>query len=59
MLLYEKEQFLTVLLYLHVTFGIRFSSNLFYSIQFLILNVLGTVLLLYPPVLRPVLLKNL
>ena len=59
MLLYEKEQFLIVLLYLHVTFSIRNSSDLFHSIQFLVINVLGTVLLLYPLVLRPALLKKI
>ena len=58
MLLYEREQFLIVLLYLHVTFSIRNSSDLFYSIQFLVINVLDTVLLLYPPVQRPALLKK-
>ena len=29
-----------------------------YSIQFLVINVLGIDLLLYPPVLRPALLKK-
>ena len=58
MLLYEREQFLIVLLYLHVTFSIRTSSDLFYSIQFLVINVLGIVLLLYTPVPRPALLKK-
>ena len=58
MLLYEREQFLIVLLYLHVTFSIRNSSDLFYSIQFLVINVLGTALLLYPPVQRAALLKR-
>ena len=43
MLLYEREQFLIVLLYLHVTFSITNSSDLFYSIQFLVINVFGTV----------------
>ena len=58
MLLYEREQFLIVLLYLHVTFSVRNSYDLFYSIQFLVINVLGIVLLLYPPVQRPALLKK-
>ena len=58
MLLYEREQFLIVLLYLHMTFSIINSSDLFYSIQFLVINVLGTVLLLDPPVQRSVLLKK-
>ena len=58
MLLYEREQFLIVLLYLHVTFSIRNSSDLYYSIQFLVINVLGFDLLLYPPVHRAALLRK-
>ena len=58
MLLYEGEQFLIVLPYLIVNFSIRNSSDLFYSKQLLVINVLGTVLLLYPPVQRPALLKR-
>ena len=33
MLLYEREQFLIVLLYLHVTFSVRNSSNLFNTVS--------------------------
>ena len=33
MLLYEREQFLIVLLYLHVTFSIRSSSDLFNTVS--------------------------
>ena len=43
MLFYERDQFLIVSLYLHVTFSIINFSYLFYSIQFLVINVLGTV----------------
>ena len=47
MLFYEGEQFVIVLLYLHVTFSIRNSSDLFYSIHFLVINVLVTALCTY------------
>ena len=57
MLLYEREQLLIVLIYLQVTPSAS-EIPLIYSIQFLVINVLGTDLLLYPPVSRPALLNK-